>query len=258
MYFSELCKLFSKLPEVDALALCGSRAQENYDSKSDYDLCIYCSCIPNEDVRRTILEKTCSYMEMSNSYWEFEDDCTLKDGIDIDLIYRNLNDYRNTVSYVVDGCNSYNGYTTCMWHTLINSKIIFDRNGEFEKLQKEYKREYPEKLKNNIIERNMKLLSGFLPSYEGQINKAVSRSDLVSVCHRTAAFMESYFDIIFALNKLTHPGEKRMVEYALKNAKTLPKDFSENIEQLYKHMYSDKQKFIQILKTMVLQLKDIL
>ena len=40
--------------------------------------------------------------------------------------------------------------------------------------------------------------------------------------------MESYFDVIFALNKLTHPGEKRMVEYALKNAKTLPKDFSEN------------------------------
>ncbi|MCD0050376.1 DUF4037 domain-containing protein, partial [Streptococcus agalactiae] len=49
------------------------------------------------------------------------------------------------------------------------------------------------------------------------------------------AFLDSYFDIIFALNKLTHPGEKRMISYAKKNATLLPKHFEENIIKLCHH-----------------------
>lgn len=60
--------------------------------------------------------------------------------------------------------------------------------------------------------------AGNLPSYDAEIKKAIARNDMVSVKHRTAAFLESYFDIIFALNKLTHPGEKRMVQYAKEKA----------------------------------------
>lgn len=65
------------------------------------------------------------------------------------------------------------------------------------------------------------LLTGNLPSYDAQIKKAFVRKDMVSVNHRTAAFLESYFDIIFALNKLTHPGEKRIVQYARAQAEIL-------------------------------------
>ena len=69
-------------------------------------------------------------------------------------------------------------------------------------------------------------------SYYEQIKKALMRNDIVSVNHRITAFLASYFDIIFATNKLLHPGEKRLIKYAQDNCKILPKDFGVNIEKL--------------------------
>ena len=85
----------------------------------------------------------------------------------------------------------------------------------------------------------MNLLSGCLPSYDKQIAKTVARKDFVSVNHRVAAFLESYFDIIFALNEKTHPGEKRLVELAKKQCKILPNNFEENLDELFKAMYTE-------------------
>ena len=87
----------------------------------------------------------------------------------------------------------------------------------------------------------MRLLSGNLPSYDKQIIKALTRNDVVSVNHRTAAYMESYFDIIFAMNELTHPGEKRMVQIALGQAHTLPDNFEESLSSLYQDLFAHPQ-----------------
>ena len=56
MYFEQLWTSFSTLPEVEAIALGGSRASSHYDEKSDYDLYIYCKTIPAESIRKSILE----------------------------------------------------------------------------------------------------------------------------------------------------------------------------------------------------------
>ena len=93
MFFESLWNEFAQLPEVEAIALGGSRAGTHYDEKSDYDLYIYCSQPPETDIRKQILEQYCQYMEIGNSFWELEDDCTLKDGVDIDILYRNLEDF---------------------------------------------------------------------------------------------------------------------------------------------------------------------
>ena len=90
MYFKSLWNDFAALPEVEAIALGGSRVGTDYDEKSDYDLYIYCTSIPDECIRSRILERYCQYMEIGNSFWELEDDCTLKDGVDIDILYRNI------------------------------------------------------------------------------------------------------------------------------------------------------------------------
>ena len=44
-------------------------------------------------------------------------------------MYRNLEVFTEEVASVVECYQAQNGYTTCMWHNLLNSKIIYDRNG---------------------------------------------------------------------------------------------------------------------------------
>lgn len=258
MYFESLCECYKELPEVKAIALGGSRAGEQYDERSDYDLYIYCTSVPKESVRREILKKCCSYTELSNSFWELEDDCTLKDGIDIDILYRNPDAFADEISSVVDGAVAYNGYTTCMWHNLLNSRIIYDEGGWYESQQKKYRIPYPQQLKKNIIEKNMRLLTGNLPSYDTQILKAVSRNDLTSVNHRTAAYMESYFDIIFAMNEMTHPGEKRMLSIAAEQAKLLPKDFEKNVTSLYRDLFHNKDNIKEDIRLLTENLQQCL
>ncbi len=257
MYFNLLWNEFAALPEVEAAALGGSRAGSDYDEKSDYDLYIYCTSIPGESTRKRILEKCCRYMEIGNSFWELEDDCTLKDGTDIDILYRNIGDFSQTVRSVAEEHTAYNGYTTCMWHNLLHSRILYDKNGELESLQNKYRIPYPEELRANIIRKNMRLLTGNLPSYDMQIKKAFDRGDMVSVIHRTAAFLESYFDIIFAMNRLTHPGEKRMVQYAKEQAEILPAGFEENLDRLFQSMFTDQEKAVQTIGKMTAELKKL-
>lgn len=258
VFFESLCEELKKLPQVEALALGGSRAGEQYDESSDYDLYVYCTELPEESVRRRILAKVCSYMEIGNRFWELEDDCVLQNGIPIDILYRSLPDFIHGVASVVEEHWAHNGYTTCMWHNLIHSRILFDRNGALNAAQKRFSVPYPDELRDHILRNNLRLLTSNLPSYDAQIKKAVARRDLVSINHRTAAFLESYFDILFALNDLTHPGEKRMVQYLKRKAAILPPDFEETLNDLFANLFSEPQAVPGILDRLTGNLRDIL
>ncbi len=244
-------------PQVDAIALAGSRASGNGDEKSDYDVYIYGSTgdfLP-ESIRDDIYKKYCSVYETGNRYFEYEDNIILNCGIPADIIFRSINMIKNTQKDVVDDCNARLGYTTAFWHTLLVSEIYIDKSGEFTKIKEQYNVPYPKKLKENIIRKNMNMLSGVLPSYDKQIEKAVKRNDVVSICHRTAAYMESYFDVIFALNEIPHPGEKKLIKISKEKCTVLPKDFEKNINLLYKSMYS--QYDLNVLRQMYSNLKEL-
>ena len=251
-------KLFEEignLEQVEAIALGGSRATGRNDETSDYDVYVYLSDRIDEKKRRDILNKYCKYMEIGNSFWELEDDVTLKDGIDMDIIYRDMNDFEHMVSSVVVDCVPWNGYTTCMWHNLITSKIVIDKNGKLKALQEKYRIPYPKKLKENIISNNMKLLSGMLPSFDMQIKKAEKRGDLVSVNHRVTEFLASYFDILFALNGMTHPGEKRMQSICSNECRILPSNFDENLNRLFAGMF--RENISPVISDMVDEIKKV-
>ncbi len=253
-------KLFeelSEIPEVEAIALGGSRAGNNYDEKSDYDVYLYCIGDVDIETRREILSKYCDVMELGNHFWEYEDNCVLKNGVDIDILYRNLDDFIMDVASVVEQCQERNGYTTCMWHNLRTCRVVYDENNRLTKAKKRFDIPYPAELKKNIIERNMKLVFYGLPAYKDQILKAVGRGDNISVIHRSAGFFESYFDIIFALNEMTHPGEKRMVSICTKECKILPEDFEKNIDEYYQNIFKKKDEIEGTLDKIVKNLKKV-
>lgn len=233
-----LIQAFSTLEQVEAIALGGSRAGTHYDEKSDYDIYLYCTApIPEE--QRSEIYKTCTtYVELGNAFWELEDNGTFINGIDFDILYRNLDDFIAGIARVVEQYQASNGYTTCMWHNLAHCKILYDRNGRLTAAQQRFSVPYPVQLKKNILTRNWKLLMDSMPAYQFQILKAVKRNDQVSINHRTAAFLESYFDILFALNEKTHPGEKRLVELCIETCTILPDHFSENLSLLFSHMFT--------------------
>ena len=252
--FAEL----AALEEVEAIALGGSRAGQEYDEKSDYDVYLYIKKPISEETRFTILSKYCSRIEISNHFWELEDNCVLNNGTDLDLLYRSLPDFSREVASVTEQFQAHNGYTTCMGHNLIHSRILYDEEGKLEALQKKHSIPYPPQLKNNIIEQNMKLVRYGLPCFENQILKAAARNDLNSVNHRTAEFMASYFDVLFALNEQTHPGEKRLTALCKKHCRLLPKNFEENIETLFSSLFSDPEQIRQALDRIITELEALL
>lgn len=256
--FQSLINELSALPQIEAIALGGSRAGANYDEKSDYDVYLYCTAPVPERIRRELLSKYCSYMEIGNHFWELEDNCTLQNGADMDILYRNLDDFTRDVASVVEQYNPRNGYTTCMWHNLLTCTILYDRDGHLNAAKQRFDIPYPEQLRENIIERNMKLLEGTMPAYSGQILKAAGRNDTVSINHRISAFLESYFDVLFALNRQTHPGEKRLIQLVRKNCTVLPEHFEENLNNLFSHMFIQTECLEHDLTEIIRSLKKIL
>ena len=161
---NELVEAVSAWPEVEAITLGGSRATGDNDEKSDYDVYVYVTAPVSAERRRRLLRNYCSHMEIDNDFWETEDDCTLNDGTNIDVLYRDLDQFAANVADVVERFQASNGYTTCMWHNMLTSKVLFDRDGQYAATRQRFDVPFPEELRRNIINRNMRLLTGNLPA----------------------------------------------------------------------------------------------
>ena len=248
-----------KLDCVEGIAIGGSRASKKYDNNSDYDVYVYVTKEIDEITRQKILSKYCSYMEIGNRYWEYSDNCIMNDGIELDMMYRNLKEFEKGIENVVLHCQAANAYTTCMWHNLLHCNIVYDKTGKLEQMQKKFTVPYPQELKKAIIKRQMELMDTTLSAYKLQIEKAVKRNDLVSIHHRITEFLASYFDLLFAINEKTHIGEKRIMEFCKEECTILPKNFEQNINQLFCDMYGENQcKLIDDVNRIIENVKQIL
>lgn len=250
---------FSKLEEVEGILLAGSHATKTNDKNSDYDIYIYVSKEISIEKRKIITDKFCSYMELNNTFWETEDDGRLKeDNIPIEIIYRELDFFNELLNRTLIKCEADIGYTTCFWANLINSIILYDKNGKLNKLQEKYKVAYPYELKQNIVRKNYPLLKLQMPAYYHQIEKALKRDDYISVNHRVAALLASYFDIIFAINEMPHPGEKKLLKIIRDKNLKVPYNMEMNTYNILKFSASNNSAILLEIDSLINNLDTLL
>jgi hypothetical protein len=214
----QLAGLFSTYSQVEAVALGGSLSSgAATDSQSDIDLYVFTTALLPLAERQAIVQAAggASRANMDLTFWDLGDEWfDAASGIEVDIIYWDTRWIDEQIERVLGQHQASLGYTTCFWHTLRQAQALFDRNGWLAALQARCDQPYPEALRRAIIAKNLPVLRAVIPSYLHQIEKAVRRADLVSINHRVAALLASYFDILFALNRLPHPGEKRLLAWA--------------------------------------------
>ena len=193
MVVYQLVNEYKRIPEVKAITLAGSGANGRKDNYSDIDIDIIVSKEIDNDRRTQIIKKVSDYMEVGNDYWGDGDEFLLRNS-DIQVDIAYFQ-----INWIKDKC-----------------KIA-----------------YPEKLKNNIVKKNYPILRRGFSSYYNQITKALRRNDLVSINHRLSAFIASYFDILFAINEIPHPGEKKLIDIIENQCNIKPKNFKENLEKVF-------------------------
>ncbi len=110
------------------------------------------------------------------------------------------------------------GFSTTGWHGVVNALVLFDRNGWARSVKAFADRPYPGELAAAIIQLNSRTLRGTLVTHPEALIAALARDDLTFAHSRVNEILNSYFDILFALNRTLHPGAKRQ----LANAQKLP------------------------------------
>ena len=242
-----IAREFASLRQVEAIAMAGSRASGFADAESDVDLYVYVT----EDIlldERTRIAAGSPRVEIGNTTWEPGDEwIDPVTGTPVDVMFRHVRWIEEQLDRVLVRHEASPGYSTCFWYSILHSEVLFDRNGWFASFEKRAAVSYPPELRKAIIAKNYPLLRRNQSSYLHQIELAVKRNDLVGVNHRMAALLASYFDVLFAVNELPHPGEKRILQYAKASCRRLPSGMERQVRELVKNPPDDVLKRINAL-----------
>ncbi len=235
----EITAEFATLPEVSAVVLAGSRGGKFSDDQSDIDLYVYAETEPSQEWRSYLGRRFGGRISIGNHFWESGDEWVASGtGIVVDIMYRSPAWIEEQLECVLIRHQAFVGYSTCFVHNVRHSMILFDRDGWFASLQVKAEQAYPEPLRRAIIAKNHPVLRSTLSSYVHQIAIALERNDHLSVNHRITALLASYFDILFAINRMYHPGEKRLAAYVVNICSKHPADFQTHINEMLRSIAS--------------------
>ncbi len=235
---------FANLEEVKAIVLGGSRARNTSDSKSDYNIYIYCDKEVDIYKRKEIISNYVNYVEYNNTFWEIEDNAKLKSDVDIDIVYRHTDFLDKVYQNVYVNSIITLGYSTCTLENIYSCKIIYEENQVITKYKKKIEK-YPEKLREAIVMKNIQLLYDKMPSLGYQVIKAIQREDLINIANRVGEYFAIYCDIAFALNYKYNIGEKKLIQH-LTYLEVLPYNAVQKIELLLKNCTTDIELSVKL------------
>ncbi len=250
---------YAALVEVEAVALAGSRATGFADQASDLDLDVFWRALVPIDSRRAIALERSADAEVDNRFWESGDEWVEADsGLAVDVVFRDVRWIEGELDRVLVRHEAAVGWTTCIWHSVRTASPLFDHAGWFAALHRRARQPYPEQLCRAIVAKNHPLLARARSAYRRQIELAIQRGDGVSVNHRVAALLASYFDIIFAVNRQTHPGEKRMLAIAERRCTLRPVNMTIAVNALLRAAGSADSSVLAAADALIAGIDDLL
>ena len=205
-----------------------------------------------------LAEKYSDHYDVNNNFWENGDEWQVEGGRSVDLMYRGSDFPEGNICHVLENHNAQVGYSTCILFNIANSEILYDTDDWFLGLKTKANSGYPDELVKAIIAKNHPILRRNSSSYMYQIRRAVERGDLVSVNHRVAALLDSYFDILFAVNEMPHPGEKRLIKIASEECERVPKGMRQGVNELVGALSRANREVIQKAEALVEGLDSLL
>jgi hypothetical protein len=229
---------YAALPAVEAVALGGSLAAAAGDERSDLDLYVYAGVLPALEARAAVARASAppgsgARLEVGNDAFEPGDEwIDAASGLHLDVMFRTPAWIEAELDRVLSRCQARVGYSTCFWWNVLRSGPLLDRSGWYAALRRRAEVPYPEALRRAVLARNHPLLRANLSSFLAQIERAVARRDASSVNHRVAALLASAFDVLFALNRAPHPGEKRLLFWAEALCPLRPPRLAERVTEL--------------------------
>ncbi|MBE9507085.1 MAG: DUF4037 domain-containing protein, partial [Chloroflexi bacterium] len=240
-------------PSVEGIALAGSQAAGAVDQDSDIDLYVYTTSVIPLNGRVAIVEKLgATQSDLNLQFWDLGDEWYDEEtGIEVDVIYWDISWIERQLDRVLVEHQASTGYSTCFWHTIRNSLILYDKSDWLHRFKEKSAVPYPEPLRRAIIAKNHPVLRRVIPSYLHQIEKAMRRNDLVSINHRVAALLASYFDVLFALNRLPNPGEKRLLKAASERCAKVPREMVNQVEGVLRAVSSADRSLIARIEELI-------
>jgi predicted nucleotidyltransferase len=200
------------LPGVAALGLGGSTASGLADEDSDLDVYVYYRqplAPAAERAARLHPLADAGTLEVDLPTFGLEDHLRVQ-GMLIELVYLDLDRLSADAQQAYGQGLSSEGYTTALLYILAHSPVLHDATGEATGLRAQLQAGYPEPTRARLLREYPELLRYYLEL----LRVSQRRADLLYVQHLRYGLQMIFFNLLFALNRLYHPGGKRLLSHA--------------------------------------------
>lgn len=197
------------LPGVRAVAIGGSRASGLADAASDTDVyALVTGAVPAPADRAEVLRGTADDGRVEAQDAFGPEDHLVVGGRLTEVVYLRAEALAAQVDAATGEGLMSEGFTTCFLHTIATCVPVAD-DGSLASLRSRLAT-YPEPTRRRILAETPQVLRACLE----QLARARQRGDVLMTAHRRASVQALWFNMLFALNRAYHPGEKRLLEHA--------------------------------------------
>ena len=211
---ARIADVVGTIPGVIAVSLGGSVASGLSDDTSDLDFHVFWSAplaapAEREALLATIADAGSVLVRPGTASWALEDWFSL-DGRHVELIYVAWGDVEDDVARAYGAGLTDQEFTTARLHNYAHGHALHDPSGALRAVRERLRRTYPEATRTIVMRREPERLALALKQWRA----AQARGDLLLAQHRRYTLHASFFNLLFALNRRYHPGEKRLLIHA--------------------------------------------